>query len=186
MRATFDPQSTSLTTPTDSRRLIRPFFMTPDGSKPTSYKRYYDISSWVITQLAFAFATTPFIVLTLPDSLRVWAQVYFYAVVGVAVTSALLASPLKPSLQKRLKARSSRPMLQRNESQESLQGALLGVPVDPGKELDEFVDEIVDEVKKRMNNSDLPEPSELRKQVEDTLSRRMGTEGKSVEEKRKE
>ena len=116
--------------------------MSPDGTKPTAYKRYYDFFTWVVTQLGFAFATTPFIVLTLRNSMRVWAQVYFYCVVVVVLSSALIASPLKKQLQKRVKAYTSRPTMQRNESHEHLQGAMLGVPVDPGKEFDEFVDEV--------------------------------------------
>jgi lysophospholipid acyltransferase len=60
--------------------------------------------------------------------------------------------------------------LQRAESHESLQGATLGVPTDPGVEFDEMVDEIVEEVRKRRGGKPLPNPAEVRLQVERTLS----------------
>ena len=60
--------------------------------------------------------------------------------------------------------------MQRAESHESLQGATLGVPTDPGVEFDEMVDEIVEEVRKRRGGKPLPNPAEVRRQVERTLS----------------
>ena len=125
--------------------------MTPDGSRPTPYKPYYDIASWFVTQLAFAFTTSPFILLTIQNTTRVWGAVYFYAVVGTILSSAFLASPGKAWLQKKVKARSTKPeSLSRSQSHDSLQGATLGVPSEPGKEFDEAVDEIAEEVKKIM------------------------------------
>ncbi|QIW98641.1 hypothetical protein AMS68_004159 [Peltaster fructicola] len=162
------------------RRLVRPFFMTPDGSKPTPYKRYYDIFTWVATQLGFAFATTPFIVLTLQYSLRVWAQVYFYCVIAVVAASGFLISPGKTWLSKRVKARTSRPGMARQDSQENMQGAMLGVPVDPAKEFDEMVDEIMEEVKRRRGSVDLPRPEEVRQQVRETLVRQMSSAGADI------
>jgi lysophospholipid acyltransferase len=46
----------------------------------------------------------------------------------------------------------------------------LGVPTDPGVEFDEMVDEIVEEVRKRRGGKPLPDPAEVRRQVERTLS----------------
>ena len=45
--------------------------MTPDGTRPTPQKRYYDILCYFITQAAFSFTVNPFITvsythLTLP------------------------------------------------------------------------------------------------------------------------
>jgi len=160
---------------TDSRRLLRPFFMTPDGSRPTPYKRYYDLFTWLITQLAFSFTTAPFILLTIRDSTLVWGRVYFYCIVGVVLSSAFLASPGKTWLAKKVKARSTRPeMLARSQSQESLQGATLGVPSEPGKEFDEMVDEITEEVKRRRDGKGGPEGKELRRMVEETLHDQAG------------
>lgn len=167
----------------DSRRLLRPFFFTPDGSKPTKYKPYYDVFTWLVTQLAFSFTTTPFILLTIHDSVLVWARVYFYCIIGVAALNIFLLTPGKTWLAKKVKARSTRPDLKRNESQESLQGATLGVPVDPGKEYDEMVDEIVEEVKRRREKGVAvggPEGLELRKLVEETLSQKK-VDGKKVQ-----
>ena len=48
----------------------------------------------------------------------------------------------------------------------------MGVPTDPGVEFDEMVDEIVEEVRKRRGGKPLPNPAEVRRQVERTLSER--------------
>jgi lysophospholipid acyltransferase len=160
----------ALTILVDARRLLRPFFMTPDGSKALAHKRYYDIFSWFITQFAFCFVTTPFILLTLSDSIRAWAAVWFYAIIGVSISGAFTLSPGKRWIQRKLKARGQRPSMHRQESHESLAGATLGVPLDPGVEFDEMVDEIVEEVRKRRGGKPLPNPAEVRRQVERTLT----------------
>lgn len=123
---------------TDSRRLLRPFFLSPDG-KPLPRKRYYDIFTWLVTQLTFSFTTAPFILLTIHDSMLAWSRVYFYCPIGVALCSFFLASPGKAWLAKKAKAHAGakRPAVSRSESMESLQGATLGVPSEPGKEFDE-------------------------------------------------
>ena len=66
---------------------------------------------------------------------------------------------------------------------EHLHGATLGVPSDPGREFDEMVDEIVEEVKKRRGGKDLPDLQEVRKQVEESLFKRAksGEAGSSIE-----
>ena len=161
---------TVLTILADARRLLRPFFLTPDGSKALPNKRFYDIFSWFITQFDFCFVTTPFILLTLSDSIRAWAAVWFYAIIGVSISGAFTLSPGKRWIQHKLKARGQRPSMHRQESLESLAGATLGVPLDPGVEFDEMVDEIVEEVRKRRGGKPLPNPAEVRRQVERTLS----------------
>jgi len=67
---------------------------------------------------------------------------------------------------------------------EHLHGATLGVPSDPGREFDEMVDEIVEEVKRRRGSEVLPDVKEVRRQVEETLFRkaRSGEAGKRVEQ----
>ncbi|KAK5109450.1 hypothetical protein LTR62_007009 [Meristemomyces frigidus] len=157
----------------NSRRLIRPFFLSPDG-KPLPRKRYYDIATWLITQLTFSFVTAPFIVLSIHDSMLVWSRVYFYCPLGVALCSAFLASPGKAWLAKKVKERTAsagatKPKLGRADSTESLQGTTLGVPSEPGKEFDEVVDEIMAEVKARRGSRAGPEGAELRKRVEHSL-----------------
>ena len=150
---------------------MRPFFLTPDGTKPTKYKPYYDVFTWLVTQLVFSFTTTPFILLTIHDSTLAWARVYFYAVIGVAACSGFLATPGKAWLQKKVKARSGRPQLKKTDSYEHMSGATLGVPSEPGQEFDEMVDEIVEEVKKRKGQQAFPDAQELRRRVETALKR---------------
>ncbi|KXT16954.1 hypothetical protein AC579_7423 [Pseudocercospora musae] len=156
----------------NARRLLRPFFLSPDGIKPTKYKPYYDCFTWVVTQLAFSFVTTPFILLSIHDSLLVWGRVYFYCIIGVALCSGFLVTPGKTWLARKVKARSTRPELKKTDSMESLQGATLGVPSEPGKEFDEMVDEIVEEVKKRKGSQSLPDGAELRKRVAAALEKK--------------
>lgn len=153
--------------------------MTLDG-KPTEYKRYYDFFTWLVTQLAFTFTTAPFILLSVHDSMTAWARVYFYAIIGVTLSSVFLLTPGKTYLQKQVKARTSKPTLQRTDSQDSLGGGTLGIPSEPGQEWDEMVDEVVEAVKKRRGSKSGPEGLELRRMVEDTLQRKVGAEkGKS-------
>lgn len=66
---------------------------------------------------------------------------------------------------------------------EHLHGATLGVPSDPGREFDEMVDEIVEEVKRRRGSEGLPDVNEVRKQVEESLFKkaRSGEAGGKVE-----
>jgi lysophospholipid acyltransferase len=136
-----------------------------------STKRYYDVASYFTTQLAFCFATSPFLILSLKDSLTVWARVNFYAVIGTAALFALFASPAKPYLRKRLEERNARAKgrmppgsnssvggaddprdnLSRTVSTESLSGGqpVLGLPTNPGKDFQEAVDELKREVEAR-------------------------------------
>jgi lysophospholipid acyltransferase len=126
-----------------------------------------------VTQLAFSFTTAPFILLTIHDSMLAWSRVYFYCPIGVALCSAFLASPGKAWLSKKVRERAGagKPKLSRTESNESLQGATLGVPSEPGKEFDEMVDEIMEEVKARRGSKSGPEGEELRKEVANALHR---------------
>ncbi|KAK0904090.1 Lysophospholipid acyltransferase [Friedmanniomyces endolithicus] len=150
----------------NSRRLLRPFFMTPDN-KPLPRKRYYDLLTWLVTQLTFSFCTAPFILLTIHDSMLVWSRVYFYCPVGVALCSLFLASPGKAWLARKAGARSARgaqggkPGLGRTDSMDSLRGTTLGVPSEPGREFDELVEEIMVEVKMRRGSRAGPEGVEL-------------------------
>ncbi|GAB7347882.1 hypothetical protein MBLNU459_g5408t1 [Dothideomycetes sp. NU459] len=130
----------------NSRRLLRPFFMTPDGNKPNANKRYYDIFSWLVTQLAFSYTVAPFVLLTFSSSMLVWARVYFYCVIGVTASSLFLASPGKQWLQNKTK-KHSRPALVRADSQDD--HPTLGLPNDPGREWDEMVEEITKEIELR-------------------------------------
>lgn len=130
----------------DSRRLLRPFFMQADGKTPLPRKRYYDFFSYIVTQLAFCFCTTPFILLTIKDTMKVWASVYFYCIIGVTACSVFLLTPGKQWLSAEVKKR-NRPAMVRADSQDG--HPLLGLPNDPGKEWDDMVGEIKAEVDAR-------------------------------------
>ncbi|KAK5680769.1 Lysophospholipid acyltransferase [Elasticomyces elasticus] len=154
----------------NSRRLLRPFFLHPTTGAPLPRKRYYDIFTWLVTQMTFAFCTSPFILLTIHDSMLVWRRVYFYVPIGVALCSLFLASPGKAWLSKKAKAYGApgKPQMQRSDSTDSLAGATLGVPSEPGKEFDEMVDAVMAEVEKQRKTKGSKggaEGAELRKQV---------------------
>ncbi|KAK3066084.1 Lysophospholipid acyltransferase, partial [Teratosphaeriaceae sp. CCFEE 6253] len=170
-----------------SRRLLRPFFLHPTTGAPLPRKRYYDLATWLITQLTFSFCTTPFILLSIHDSLAVWGRVYFYCPVGVALCSLFLASPGKTWLAKKAKAHMQQPGkaegakvggLGRADSMDSLAhqaGGTLGVPSEPGREFDELVEEIVEEVRLRRGSRGVGvEGGELRRRVEGMLRERGG------------
>lgn len=93
---------------TDFRRYFRPFFVHPATQKPTKYKIYYDLFSLLTTQIAFSFVTAPFVLLNLTDSYIVWRRVYFYAIIGTALSTAFFASPAKVYLKKQMDARAER------------------------------------------------------------------------------
>ncbi|KAK9240740.1 MBOAT, membrane-bound O-acyltransferase family-domain-containing protein [Lipomyces kononenkoae] len=61
-----------------ARRYIRPLFLTPDLSQAGPYKAYYDVLTYVGTQLTMAYAVQPFVLLTFSDSMKAWRAVYFY------------------------------------------------------------------------------------------------------------
>ncbi|KAH8600888.1 MBOAT, membrane-bound O-acyltransferase family-domain-containing protein [Bisporella sp. PMI_857] len=149
------------------RRYLRPFFIDPKTSNPTSTKIYYDIASYLVTQLTFSFVTAPFVLLTLPSSFLVWARVYFYAIIGTALATGFFASSAKVFLIKKLNARSGATghKLQRTHSQESLAGKepVLGIPPDPPQEFAEIVQEVRSEIEARQRKGirradTLPEP----------------------------
>ena len=80
----------------------------------------------------------------------VWARVYFFCIIGVAASMAFFASPAKPWLMKKLAERNV-PALKRMDSQEHLPS--LGLPNDPGKELDEVIAEVRGEIESRRRKS---------------------------------
>ena len=142
----------------DFRRYVRPLFLTANGT-PTAYKPIYDILSLLCTQLAFSFAVAPFILLTLSDSFRVWSRVYFYSPVGVALAMVFFASPARSYLIDMGKRKSgemtmddggktsaaavasSPPQDERDE-----RTSIMGLPSDPGQELDDLIGEVRSEV----------------------------------------
>jgi lysophospholipid acyltransferase len=106
-----------------------------------------------VTQLAFSFTVAPFILLTLPASFLVWARVYFYAVIGTALSTAFFASPAKPYMMRMVSERTGNAAggLKRTESTESLNSKepVYGLPGDPSKDLDEAMSEVKAEMEAR-------------------------------------
>lgn len=143
-----------LTIHIDFRRCFRPFFVDPKTTQPTPHKLYYDLFSWLATQLAFSFTVAPFILLTLPASFLVWSRVYFYAIIGTALSTAFFASPAKPYLMKMVNERSAKANnegLKHSISMESLGGKepVLGLPADPSRDFDEAIEEAKAEIQAR-------------------------------------
>jgi lysophospholipid acyltransferase len=94
----------------------------------------------------------PFQFLTLPDSIKVWARVYFYGVIATALCFGFLNSPGKGMLVKRLKAR-SKPALERTTSGGSMtegdMQSTLGLPHDPEFEMQQIMKGVKDEIEAR-------------------------------------
>ena len=141
-------------------------------------KPYYDLVTYFATQLIFCFTTTPFVLLTLPDSLLVWTRVYFYAIVAVAASLLFFASPGKAYLIEKLKARQcgEKPALKRTASQDTISHPILGLPSDPGRDIDEAVQEVKDEVESRRRKGSvvkMPEGKAMKAAVEDKLGKKL-------------
>ncbi|RAK94876.1 lysophospholipid acyltransferase [Aspergillus ibericus CBS 121593] len=157
------------------RRYVRPFFLTPDGSKPTPYKRYYDIVSWFTTQLTMSFTVMPFIFLSFSTSIGVWRNVYFYGIVGNILSLAFFASPAKGILIQKLKSR-NRPHVTRSTSSDALQQPTLGLPSDAVQAFDEAVQEIRSEIESRRRRGSavtMPTGEELKAVVESKIGRKL-------------
>lgn len=153
-------------TKTDSRRLLRPFFMSADGTRALPHKRYYDILTWLVTQLAFSFTVAPFIFLDFHKSLIVWSRVWFYCVIGVTATSLFLLSPGKAYLQSRVKQHSQPSEEQVRASVETeSRNPTLGLPDDPGRAWDEMVEEISREIEERRRKG-MPITGQLKREAE--------------------
>lgn len=157
------------------RRYLRPFFMSPDGKTPTSNKRYYDGFSYLITQTAFCFTTLPFVALGFKDSMLIWSRVYFYCVIGTAISIGFFASPAKPWLIKRINKR-NHPIVQKKANEETYDHPTLGLPNDPGRDIDEALDEIREEVESRRRRGSkvtMPSGPELRAAVENKIGKKL-------------
>ncbi|KAJ5127572.1 Lysophospholipid acyltransferase [Penicillium atrosanguineum] len=157
------------------RRYVRPFFLTPDGSKPTPYKRYYDILSWVATQFILAFTVLPFVLLSFGDSMTVWSRVYYYGIVGTFSSIAFFASPAKAYLVGQAKRR-NRPHMTRSASADVIPPTTLGLPNDPERDFDEAVQEVRFEIESRRRRGSvvtMPTGDELKIAVEQKIGRKL-------------
>jgi lysophospholipid acyltransferase len=147
------------------RRHFRPFFIDPKTGADLPTKKYYDVASWITTQLTFSFAVAPFLILSFSGSLLAWKRVYFYAVIGTAALTAFFASPAKGYLKKEIEKRNAKAgvvngaaakagegKLSRSTSSDSLASRtpVMGMPQDLEREFDDAMSEIrAFEAKKR-------------------------------------
>lgn len=134
----------------DFRRHVRPFFLDPLTGNPSSKKLYYDVATFFGTQATFAFAVSPFLLLTFTDSLRTWSCVYFYGLVWTVATLVFFSSPGKGMLKKQLEKRQGRASakLVRTVSTDSLTGGqpILGISKDPEGDINEAIEELKAEI----------------------------------------
>ena len=180
--------------------MIRPLFLTPDGKNSLPSKRYYDIATFFITQVAFAFTVAPFILLTFSSTMKIWARVYFYTLLGCAASFALFTRslPFRKKLVARQSARvaaasdtaasaldisieqvaqeevlkSKRQELQRTRSNDSgfKHAPTLGIADDPEAEIDEIIAEVKKEFEERRRRGSLVQGFDVRKAVEQKLN----------------
>lgn len=143
----------------DFRRFVRPFFLDPISGNPSPKKRFYDFITYVGTQLAFAFAVGPFLILSFSGSIKAWSAVYFYAIVGTLMAMAFFASPGKQFLRTQLENRHGKASarLVRTISTDSLTGdqPILGIPKDPEGNINEAFEQIKSEVEALQRKQEL-------------------------------
>lgn len=84
------------------RRNIRPMFMLSDGISPGPYKVYYDVISYIVTQVGFGYLVHPFIILKFGESLKLWSSVYFFGHVFILATIFIFQGPFKKQVQAQL------------------------------------------------------------------------------------
>ncbi|KAI9751387.1 MAG: lysophospholipid acyltransferase [Lichina confinis] len=150
---------------TDFRRYMRPLFLTPTGD-PSSYKPFYDVVSVLCTELAFSFAVAPFVLLEFSTSIGVWSSVYFYAPAGTILSMVFFASPAKRHLvklqERRLGEAAAVAAAAKGENltqsdaratttrqPQVASPPIMGVPLDPGQDLDEMIGEVSEQVRMR-------------------------------------
>lgn len=133
------------------RRSFRPFFVDPQTGADLPSKKFYDVASWLTTQLTFSFAAAPFLILTFSGSLLVWSRVYFYAVIGTAALTLFFMSPARGYLKKEIEKRNAKAgvgnkdgKLSRSASSDSLASRepVMGITPDLEREFDEAILEI--------------------------------------------
>ena len=153
---------------------MRPFFLSPDGTKPSPLKPYYDIVSWAVTQLMLTFTAIPFVVLSFTDTIKLWGRVYYYGIICVAAWLIIFASPAKSLLTAQLKKR-NRPTEKRKPDNTDASAPVLGLPSDPEKEVENALKEIgdeIEEIRKKDLSAPVPTVQDMRVLAEQKLRRR--------------
>jgi lysophospholipid acyltransferase len=148
---------------------------------------YYDIFCWILTQLTFTFAVTPFVLLRIQPSYEAWSRVYFYAIFGTAASMVFFASPAKGYLLKRLRARMERPELLRTKSEGGEHDVMLGLPMDAESELQEIIAEVRAEIEKRKREGmQIPDVRALVREKVSQAKAELERRGVNVEKMKKE
>jgi lysophospholipid acyltransferase len=120
-----------------------------------------------------SFTVAPFVILYFYDTILVWGRLYFYGVVIVAASFAFFASPAKGILIQNLKKRGKPP---RAASPDAVRLPTLGLPNDPGQEIEEAMQEITSELKARRRKGSLveiPSAQELKTLLEAKLGKKL-------------
>lgn len=85
------------------RRNFRPIFATKDNSNVSPYKIYYDIFSWFLTQLTFAYTVQPFVILEFYNSILMWRALYFWVHIGCIIVLVVFNGPFGKQVSNYLK-----------------------------------------------------------------------------------
>lgn len=91
------------------RRNLRPIFLEADGKTPKPTKKFYDVISYLVTQLAFGFVCQPFVILDFRKSLYCWWTVGMYVPVITAVTLFVFRGPYLKQVTKYFKSLAPQP-----------------------------------------------------------------------------
>jgi lysophospholipid acyltransferase len=169
--------------------------MTPDGKSPLPTKIYYDVLTWILTQVIFAYTVAPFVLLGISDTFTVWVRVYLYTFVALGASYALFSRklPFRRQLMQRQAARMPsvdpatinetaiekaareevmKETLARTNSHDSVASRklpLLGIADDPEAEIDEIVREVKAEIEERRRRGSLMQGFDVKKAVHEKL-----------------
>lgn len=129
----------------------------------------------------------PFIFLSFADSIAVWQSIYYYGILTTLSSLVFFSSPAKNIFIKKLQARAgntaggkktvSAPPGPTTPSADGHGGdQTLGLPDDPGQDLDEAVQEIKGEIdarNRRGSTVGMPSGEELKAAVEEKIGRKL-------------
>jgi lysophospholipid acyltransferase len=185
--------------------MIRPLFLTTDGKSDLPSKKYYDIFTAILTQVAFSFTVAPFILLDFSDTVKVWSRVYFHTLIGVAASFALFSRslPFRKQLTQRQAARvahaataeldaSSVEKVTREEMNKisrvnseastasSRKAPTLGISDDPEAEIAEIIAGVNKEIAERRRRGSVLQGFNVKQAVQQRMKEFTSRDGKSV------
>jgi lysophospholipid acyltransferase len=101
----------------------------------------YDIISLIFTHIAFSYIVVPFVILSLGDSIKFWARLYFFVHIGIAVCMGVFNPPCKRWLIAQQKKRLGRLQVHASVITDSLHQdeiGPLGLPSNPDGDIREI------------------------------------------------